>query len=116
MSSREITNTTVGLGFLVVMLAGLSTGLGAAIVFFPRFVKFATRRVLASSLGISTGVMLYVSFIEIFAKSKYSFDQFLIDSYEDEDRRHGIAYLYASLSFFLGVGINCVSDLCMIKI
>ena len=111
-TDRELSSSTVGLAFLVVILAGLSTGIGAAVVYFPKLVKLASRRVLASALGISAGVMTYVSFVEIFVKSVESFDEHLLDnsSYgDDEDKRSGMANLYATLSFFAGVALNAVS-------
>ena len=55
---------------LISLGAGLSTGLGGALVFFPEFFKKVPQsQILAVSLALSAGVMLYVSFIEIFAKS-----------------------------------------------
>ena len=49
--------------------AGASTGLGGALVFFPSFFQSIPQStVLAVSLALSAGVMLYVSFIEIFSK------------------------------------------------
>lgn len=110
MSEREVTTTTVWLGFVVVLIAGLSTGIGAAAVFFPRMVKLASRRVLASALGISAGVMTYVSFVEIFAKSVDAFDESLLDKIDDEDKRSGMANLYGTLSFFCGVAVNALID------
>lgn len=80
---------------LLVLGAGASTGIGAAVVFIPSLVKLASRRVLASSLSFSAGVMTYVSFIEIYAKSNDSF----VNAGHDENR----AYLYATLCFFGGV-------------
>ena len=101
----------VGVAFGAVIAAGASTAVGAAIVFFPRLVKLASRRVLASSLGISAGVMTYVSFVEIFQKAQFSFADHLIRDYEDEDKRFGMANLYATLSFFLGILTMVVSSL-----
>jgi len=46
--------------------AGLATGIGSAIAFFARRTNF---RFLSVSTGFSAGVMLYVSFVEIFFKS-----------------------------------------------
>jgi len=80
---------------LLVLGAGASTGIGAAVVFIPSLVKLASRRVLAASLGFSAGVMTYVSFVEIFGKSLLSF---VNAGYDD-----GKAYLYATLCFFAGV-------------
>ncbi len=99
----------VGVAFGAVIAAGASTAVGAAIVFFPRLVKLASRRVLASSLGISAGVMTYVSFVEIFQKAQGSFNDHLERDYEDENKRFGMANLYATLSFFLGVLCMVVS-------
>lgn len=46
------------------LLAGLSTGVGSAIAFFIREPRL---RFLAFALGLSTGVMVYVSFVELLA-------------------------------------------------
>lgn len=85
----------VGIAFALVIAAGASTGLGAAVVFFPSFVRLASRTTLAGALGLSAGVMTYVSFVEIFQKSVGAFEA---AEYDDGD-----AYLYATLSFFGGV-------------
>jgi len=61
--------TTVLNAFLLTLFAGLSTGIGSALAFFTR--KTNTR-FLSISLGFSAGVMIYVSFIEIFFKAKES--------------------------------------------
>jgi ZIP family zinc transporter len=50
---------------------------------------------IAGSLGLSAGVMIYVSFAEIFTKSLISFE----DAGYDEDA----AYIYATCCFFAGV-------------
>lgn len=49
------------------LLAGLSTGVGSALAFFTR--KTNTR-FLAFSLGLSAGVMIYVSLVEIFFEAR----------------------------------------------
>jgi len=103
-------NDNQGIAFGAVFAAGASTAVGAAIVFFPRLVKLASRKVLASSLGISAGVMTYVSFVEIFQKSVGAFDLMNKFEIENGDKRAGRANLYAALSFFLGVVIMMVID------
>jgi len=56
--------------FVVSIGAGLATGIGGALVFFPELLKKVPQAtVLAMSLALSAGVMIYVSFIEIFYKS-----------------------------------------------
>jgi len=52
--------------FLLTLFAGLSTGIGGAIAFFT---QRTNTRFLASALGFSAGVMIYVSFVEILPKS-----------------------------------------------
>lgn len=54
------------LAFGLTALAGLSTGVGSAIAFFSRRTNIGF---LATALGFSAGVMIYVSFIEIFPKA-----------------------------------------------
>ncbi|MFC6358628.1 zinc transporter ZupT [Luteococcus peritonei] len=49
--------------FLLTLLAGLSTGLGGLVVARGR----SSPRLLASGLGLSAGVMVYVSFMELLA-------------------------------------------------
>ncbi|OHB67244.1 MAG: zinc transporter ZupT [Planctomycetes bacterium RBG_13_62_9] len=53
-------NVTAALG--LTLLAGLSTGIGSAIAYFIRRPKISY---LAFSLGLSAGVMIYVSFMEL---------------------------------------------------
>jgi ZIP family zinc transporter len=81
--------------------AGASTGLGGALVFFPSFFQSIPQStVLAVSLALSAGVMLYVSFIEIFAKSLGSIQ-------EVEGISEGGATAITTVCFFTGMLI-CV--------
>ncbi|HMA83896.1 MAG TPA: zinc transporter ZupT [Candidatus Thermoplasmatota archaeon] len=48
--------------FLLTLIAGLSTGIGSAIAFF---IKKPNIRYLCFTLGLSAGVMLYISFVEL---------------------------------------------------
>ena len=90
------------LGFGLVCFAGAATGLGAAIVFSKRLVSLASKRFLAGALGVSAGVMLYVSFVEILVKS--------MDAFNDAGESEGMAYFYATLCFFCGVLANAILD------
>ena len=81
--------------------AGLATAVGGSLVFFPEMLKRVPQAtILAVSLALSAGVMIYVSFIEIFAKS-----------YEAIATTPGISESGASaittLFFFLGM-LFCV--------
>lgn len=62
---RAISN--VLLAFLLTLIAGLSTGIGSGIAFLT---KRTNRKFLSISLGFSAGVMIYVSFVEIFADAR----------------------------------------------
>jgi len=62
--------------FLMTLLAGLSTGIGAALAFFA---KAGNTRLLSVGMGFSAGVMVYVSFVEILAKSKSAFHLYYSD-------------------------------------
>lgn len=53
--------------FGLTLLAGLATGIGSVLAFFTRTTN---TRFLSLALGFSAGVMIYVSFVEILAKTK----------------------------------------------
>ena len=95
-----VDSENVGVAFALVFAAGASTAIGASVVFFPSLVKLASRKTLAGGLGLSAGVMTYVSFVEIFQKAVSSFG----DGDYDEDQ----AYIYSTLCFFGGVVLMVV--------
>jgi ZIP family zinc transporter len=55
--------------FGLTLFAGLATGIGGALAYFARRTN---TKFLTISLGFSAGVMIYVSFVEIFIKAKTS--------------------------------------------
>ena len=90
----------VGVAFALVIAAGASTAIGASVVFFPSLVKLASRKTLAGGLGLSAGVMSYVSFVEILQKA--------VGSFQDGGHDYETAYVYATLCFFGGVVLMVV--------
>ena len=87
------------LAFALTLMAGLSTGVGAAIAFFaPR----ANTRFLSICTGLSAGVMLYVSFMEILPEA---FAQ--IQSAGLAERP---ATALGTLGFFLGIALIFLID------
>jgi ZIP family zinc transporter len=58
---------TVLFAFGLTLFAGLATGIGSALAFFARTTN---TKFLSVALGFSAGVMLYVSFVEIFFKDR----------------------------------------------
>lgn len=57
------------IAFALTAFAGLATGIGSALAFFS---KRTNTKFLSVSLGLSAGVMIYVSFVEILAKARDS--------------------------------------------
>jgi ZIP family zinc transporter len=60
---------TILFAFGLTLFAGLSTGIGSVMAFFA---KRTNTKFLSISLGFSAGVMIYVSFVEIFMKAQDS--------------------------------------------
>jgi ZIP family zinc transporter len=89
-------NVWIALGLTV--FAGMATGIGSALAFFT---KRTNKRFLSIATGFSAGVMLYVSFVEIFFKG---FDA-LTEAYGDR-----AGYWINVLSFFAGIVLIGVID------
>lgn len=77
--------------FAITLFAGLSTGIGSVIAFFTR--KTNTK-FLSVALGLSAGVMIYISFVELLTGSMAT----LSEVYGAKSGQ-----LYSVLSFFAGV-------------
>ena len=92
----EIENVLFAFG--LTLFAGLSTGLGSALAFLA---KRTNTKFLSAALGFSAGVMIYVSFIEIFPKAK---DSLVIEL----GRVAG--YWVTVLAFFAGIAIIAIID------
>lgn len=89
-------NVLFALGLTV--LAGLSTGIGSLLAFFSK--KF-NPKFLSAALGLSAGVMIYVSFVEIFPKAQESLTAFY-------GARAG--QWYTILAFFAGIALIALID------
>lgn len=86
------------LAVIVTTLAGLSTGIGG---FFAFNKRTNNKKFLSFALGLSAGVMIYVSFIEIFPKALASLEEVF-------SKRE--AYLFTTLAFFIGLGLIAFID------
>ena len=64
----------VGFALLLTVIAGLSTGIGSSIAYF---IKKPKTIYLSFSLGLSAGVMLYVSFVELLPKALESIGELM---------------------------------------
>lgn len=99
--ASEDSMSNVGIALGLVILAGGATSVGAAVVYIPSLVNLANSKTLAISLGLSAGVMLFVSFVEIFTKSQESFEK----AGHDPDK----AFALAIVAFFAGTALMMVS-------
>lgn len=86
------------IAFGLTLIAGLSTGIGSVLAFFT---KKDNRRFLATSLGFSAGVMIYVSFMEMIPEASQS----LVEGFGPK-----LGTLYLLLSFFGGMGLITLID------
>lgn len=86
----------IALGLTI--FAGLSTGIGSL---FGLVSKKLKPKFLAGALGVSAGVMIYVSLVEIFAKARVS----LSHSFSDKQ-----SYGLAVLAFFAGIALIALID------
>ena len=89
----------VGLAFGLTIGAGLATTIGAFLPFIP-FIKPSDTRYLAGGLGLAAGVMLYVSFTELWEESKSYFCCETRDHFD----------VAVTASFFVGILITVLLD------
>lgn len=88
----------VSYAIILTLLAGLATGIGSIISLFT---KNTNKRFLATALGFSAGVMLYISFVEMFAKSQ---------SYLTESFGNLYGAWFSCASFFGGMALIIIID------
>lgn len=93
-----MTESNILLPLLLTLGAGLATGIGSAIAFFARRTN---KRLLAFSLGLSGGVMIYVSFVELFQQAQIALT-------EQWGAREGV--LLTVVSFFGGILLIGIID------
>jgi len=86
------------LALTLTLVAGLSTGIGGAIIIFT---KKLSNKFLAASLGFSAGVMIFISLVEIFGEAEAS----MVTLYGEK-----VGFLYTLLAFFGGMGIIALID------
>jgi ZIP family zinc transporter len=91
-------NQHVAFALLLTLAAGLSTGIGSLLGLLNR--RFSPR-VLALSLSVSAGVMMQVSFVEIFPKARAALSQ-------DLGTRAGYGWTVAA--FFGGIAVMAAID------
>jgi len=83
---------------LLTLFAGLATGIGSLIAFFARQTN---KRFLSFSLGLSAGVMIYVSFVELLRNAEDTLTA---------EWGHTSGMFVTVLCFFLGIGLIAIID------
>lgn len=94
----DFTLNEILFAFGLTMFAGLSTGIGSLLAFFT---KRTNTRFLSLALGFSAGVMIYVSFIEIFPKAREE----LSNAYGDSG-----GFWLTTAAFFAGIFLIAIID------
>lgn len=84
--------------FSITLLAGLSTGIGSLLAFYT---KKTNKKFLSGALGFSAGVMIYVSFVEIFPEARESLEGLYGEN---------LGYIYTTIAFFVGMGVIALID------
>lgn len=84
--------------FALTLFAGMATGIGSLIAFTAKRTDF---RFLSISTGFSAGVMLYVSFVEMFPAALSGMTKLKGDQ---------TAYLLTTVAFFMGIAIIAFID------
>ncbi|MGB2806899.1 MAG: zinc transporter ZupT [Sedimentisphaerales bacterium] len=84
-------SANVGIALALTAVAGLSTGIGSAIAYFIKKPKITY---LSFSLGVSAGVMIYISFMELLPEASETIGEFW-----------GLA------AFFMGIGVIGLIDM-----
>ena len=80
------------------MVAGLSTGIGSLIAFFA---KRTNTKFLSAAMGLSAGVMIYVSFMELLPQSLEVLAGVYVGKLPD---------VYMLMSFFAGIALIALID------
>ncbi len=83
---------------ILTLIAGLSTGIGSLIALVSHH---TSKRFLSFALGLSAGVMIYVSFMDIIPKATESLSEIYSDKW---------AQIYATFAFFGGIALIAIID------
>ncbi|KAG7377483.1 Zinc transporter [Phytophthora pseudosyringae] len=110
------TGHAVAVAFALNIAAGAATILGGMVVFSKRLVYLANPVSLAVALSISSGVMLFISLVEIFGESVHLLTEGLRTEDMSEETATGHGWLSATACFALGIILIYVIDSIVHKI
>ncbi len=89
---------TILLAFLLTAIAGLSTGVGSLLAFFT---KRTNTKFLSAALGLSAGVMVYISFMELMPEALGMLGEMFTPR---------LSNIYMLLAFFAGITFIAAID------
>jgi ZIP family zinc transporter len=110
------TGHAVAVAFALNIAAGAATILGGMVVFSKRLVYLANPLSLAVALSISSGVMMFISLVEIFSESVHLLTEGLRTEDMTEETATGHGWLAATACFAVGIGLIYVIDMLVHKI
>lgn len=96
---ENITLNEFLIAFLLTLIAGISTSIGAVLAFFSKEKNY---KILSLGLGFSAGVMIYVSFMELLVQSKEEFHKIYLNEFQ--------AQLMMLICFFIGIALSAFID------
>lgn len=94
----ELTTHAIIVALLLTLAAGLATGIGALMAFLP---GATSKRFLSGALGLSAGVMIYVSFVDLYPQAVSS-----VSAVAPGD----LGVIWVTLAFFGGIGLIALID------
>ncbi|KAL4144856.1 hypothetical protein PRNP1_013981 [Phytophthora ramorum] len=105
------TGHAVAVAFALNIAAGAATILGGMVVFSERLVYLANPMSLAVALSISSGVMLFISLVEIFSESVHLLTEGLKTDDMTEETATGHGWLSATACFAIGIALIYFIDM-----
>lgn len=106
MAPASVDSGRLQLAFGLTLGAGMATTLGALAPWCAPGLQ--NKRVLSAALAFASGVMIYVSFVEIVPKANTHFS--LVNVQPNNKRSDGLTHLFASITLFVGMTIAFLLD------
>ncbi|KAG6951597.1 hypothetical protein JG688_00013664 [Phytophthora aleatoria] len=110
------TGHDVSVAFALNIAAGAATILGGMVVFSKRLVYLANPLSLAVALSISSGVMMFISLVEIFGESVHLLTEGIRTEDMTEETATGHGWLSATACFAVGIALIYIIDMIVHKI
>ncbi|POM75348.1 Zinc (Zn2)-Iron (Fe2) Permease (ZIP) Family [Phytophthora palmivora] len=110
------TGHDVAVAFALNIAAGAATILGGMVVFSKRLVYLANPLSLAVALSISSGVMMFISLVEIFGESVHLLTEGILTEDMSEETATGHGWLLATICFAVGIALIYIIDAIVHKI